>query len=106
MGEPIKVFALTWRSESAASSINVDDGKAAAQAPKEEASDPYKTDGKSPTETKRKLRDKRNQNVKLKSHVSALKSQLKSETDKTKKKKIEYDKMSSVYFWIVHVCIH
>ena len=50
--EPIMVFALTQRAESAASLINRDDGKTAAPAPKEEESDPYKTNGKSTTELK------------------------------------------------------
>ena len=86
IGEPIKVFALTQRSESAASSINQDNGKMPAPASKEGTSDPYKTDGKGPTEPKRKLRDKYNQNVKLKSQVSALKRQLKPQTDEAKKK--------------------
>ena len=48
VGEAIKVFALTRRSESAASSINRDNGKTAAPVPKEEAQDHYKTDEKVP----------------------------------------------------------
>ena len=38
-----------------------------------------------------------NQNVKLKIQVSALKRQLKSGTDRAKKKKLEYDKVSCAF---------
>ena len=95
-GEPIAVFALTQRTEtkSAASTTTQDNEKTAAPVQKEKVKNPYKTEGKSATEVKRKLRDKHNQNANLKKQVSALKWELKTVTDGAKKQKIEYDKMS------------
>ena len=97
-GEPIAVFALTQRTESAASTINWDNEKTAAPVQNEKAKNPYKTEGKRATEVKRKLRDKHSQNANLKKHVSASKRQLKTVTDGAKKQKIEYDKVSWACF--------
>ena len=97
-GEPIAVFASTRRTESAASTTNQDNEKTAAPVQKEKVKNPYKTERKSATEVKRKLRDKHNQNANLKKQLSALKRQLKTVTDGVKKQKIEYDKVSWACF--------